>query len=108
MGPEASYELLPSSADASPVGSRIKRASWRHYLALFLRTRALIYVLILGLLASGVAFTGIRYQIRQRRIAKLHEMPSLYPEWREAERKLPQHDKNLPLPEGATGMSEQC
>jgi hypothetical protein len=104
MARYASYELLPSSGDVSlgDPNTRIKRP-WRHYLALLRRPRVLILVTLIVLLIGSTAAALAVRRVRWRVLAPFHEMPSLYPEWREAERRLPQHNKDLPFPEGESG-----
>jgi hypothetical protein len=64
----------------------------------------LFSITILAILSAattlGIRRTGIRAVAS---VAEVQEIPCLYPEWREAERRLPQHNKSLPFPEGDTG-----
>jgi hypothetical protein len=97
------YDPLPSS-DHSP--SRLFRGHrWTYRQFLGGKTRFL-FLISIGLFGFFAFFPKRKQEVLAPVPDVVHEdkLPSLFPEYREAERKLPQHDRNLPFPEGETGQ----
>ena len=98
---DADYELLPSSESDLPKPTTYSRLTARRRLRILARVIAVNrFKIIVGLVIS-VLLIAISYGIYH--YIKNKDKPPLYEAYHQRELNMPQHNPDLPFPEGKTG-----